>query len=488
MKKTLVCAVALTLGLTASAHGADPFGDVPAGHWAYDSIEKLAAAGVIDGCGAGTFGGAKLMTRYEMAQIAARAMAKGANVDKLAAEFADELDALGVRVANLEKKADAVKIAGEIRFHYADSKNNKLKEKYAYEGERIEAVDTSASVLRSRLWFRGQINDDWTYTGMVENRQNFRNETGDEEADFQRAYVQGRLGGMDITAGRQNFILADGDLYDERADMIKASYGKKVKFTVFGGRPTGQDALFYDITGIVNTTRPVIPPEGGRLDYENISLAFTERATLNYKGFYGAAVAGKWGPLRANVGYTVFKDGDLREDSINDNVPETASFPLDDNKVWNMGLSCDITEELTFSAVYMKSSLDKVAIEGETVADFDDDGMIIGLDYKGAKANEPGSWGVYGKYYDQGRGTAMAHTMNGDHKWQGLSIDDQGSTAVSTFNSGFKGWMLGADYAFAKNIVGAAEYYDLKTKGGGGTTDVPEQKVRTLWTQLVFTF
>lgn len=42
------------------------------------------------------------MTRYEMAQIVAKAMAKGANVDRLATEFAEELDGLGVRVAALE--------------------------------------------------------------------------------------------------------------------------------------------------------------------------------------------------------------------------------------------------------------------------------------------------------------------------------------------------------------------------------------------------
>ena len=72
---------------------AGPLGwTIPAGHWAYDSISKLAAAGVIEGYGDATFGGDKLMTRYEMAQIVAKAMAKGANVDKLAAEFADELD------------------------------------------------------------------------------------------------------------------------------------------------------------------------------------------------------------------------------------------------------------------------------------------------------------------------------------------------------------------------------------------------------------
>ena len=118
MKKSLVLAMAMALGVTASAYAANPFSDVPAGHWAYDSISKLAAAGVIEGYGDDTFRGDRLMTRYEMAQIVAKAMAKGANVDKLAAEFADELDALGVRVAALEKKADNVKITGQIRWHY----------------------------------------------------------------------------------------------------------------------------------------------------------------------------------------------------------------------------------------------------------------------------------------------------------------------------------------------------------------------------------
>ena len=65
MKKSLVLAMAMALGVTASAYAAQPFSDVPAGHWAYDSIAKLAAAGVIDGYGDTTFGGDKLMTRYE---------------------------------------------------------------------------------------------------------------------------------------------------------------------------------------------------------------------------------------------------------------------------------------------------------------------------------------------------------------------------------------------------------------------------------------
>ena len=46
MKKVSIFAIAMALGVTASAYAANPFSDVPAGHWAYDSINKLAAAGV----------------------------------------------------------------------------------------------------------------------------------------------------------------------------------------------------------------------------------------------------------------------------------------------------------------------------------------------------------------------------------------------------------------------------------------------------------
>ena len=187
MKKSLVLAMAMALGVTASAYAANPFSDVPAGHWAYDSINKLAAAGVIEGYGDSTFGGDKLMTRYEMAQIVAKAMAKGANVDKLAAEFADELDNLGVRVANLEKKADNVKVTGEMRYHYVDNDGD-------VEGYKTE--------LRSRIWVNGQINDDWKYTGMIENIQILKDNAGNEDTKFQRAYVNGKLGGLAVQAGR----------------------------------------------------------------------------------------------------------------------------------------------------------------------------------------------------------------------------------------------------------------------------------------------
>ena len=78
--KTLLTAasfIVMQTVLPLDAYAANPFADVPAGHWAYESINKLAAAGVVEGYGDGSFRGDRLMTRYEMAQIVAKAMAQG---------------------------------------------------------------------------------------------------------------------------------------------------------------------------------------------------------------------------------------------------------------------------------------------------------------------------------------------------------------------------------------------------------------------------
>ena len=421
MKKSLVLAMAMALGVTASAYAANPFSDVPAGHWAYDAVNKLAAEGVVDGYPDGTYGGDKLMTRYEMAQIVAKAMAKGANVDKLAAEFADELDSLGVRVANLEKKADNVKVTGQVRYHYAD-----------YGGD----LSGHDNALRSRIWVNGQINEDWTYTGMFQNIQDFTdNDNEEEDLTFQRAYVEGRLGGLDVTAGRYNMFLVNGNLYDTRVDGIEASYGNDVKFTAFAAKPTDMDDTFTFDNG--------------------------DEAGAKYEKVYGAKVDAKLGVVNATVGYTEYNDGELT-------YVGNYFGDLDDNKVWNVGVSFDVAKDLTLTADYLKSNFDSIGTAHNGVQDLDDDGYVVGLSYAGAKASEPGSWGLYTNYYDQGRGTVMAHTMNGDYgDW------------------GFKGYMVGANVTLAKNIVATVEWYDLESKEFAGAS---EKDLDTLWTEVVFTF
>jgi hypothetical protein len=120
MKKlALVLVLVLAFALPVLAN---PFVDVPLNHWAYDSVQSLAAKGVIVGYPDGTFGGAKSLTRYEFAEAVAKALAfvetQGYAVagdveilEKLAIEFADELASLGVTVADLEAALGATNAA-----------------------------------------------------------------------------------------------------------------------------------------------------------------------------------------------------------------------------------------------------------------------------------------------------------------------------------------------------------------------------------------
>ena len=401
MKKSLVLAMAMALGVTASAYAANPFSDVPAGHWAYDSINKLAAAGVIEGYGDTTFGGDKLMTRYEMAQIVAKAMAKGANVDKLAAEFADELDNLGVRVANLEKKADNVKVTGELRYKYMSKKDD------ANDGQSFE------NDLRSRIWVTGQINDDWSYTGMIENTQDFHDtpNSGDEDTSFARAYVEGKIGGLNVTAGRYNAFLANGNIYDDKVDGAEVSYGDKVKVTGFAGKATEVD--------------------GG-----------------NYAG---GELAGSFGDLNLAAGYVNYKD--LNKDDIGKGL---------DNAIWYVGADYTMGD-VNLSGMYLKGDMSYNDVDEKVL---DDDGWTVGLAYKGAEATEVGSWGLFANYYDLGGQTYIAHT-----------------TDANTFDGeGFKGYGVGANYTFAKNIVGTVAYYDTESKLDSNKDD------QRVWADLTFTF
>lgn len=355
MKKTLLLAMTIAMGITASAYAANPFSDVPAGHWAYDAVNKLAAEGVVDGYPEGTYGGDRLMTRYEMAQIVAKAMAKGANVDRLAAEFAGELDSLGVRVANLEKKADNVRITGQIRYEYGDRSGDL--------GGKLGKVVKHR--LRSRIFVNGNINEDWTYTGRFQNDQNLYNSSGDDTLKLNQAYVTGKLGGAKVIAGKTDHYAGNGFIYDDTAEKIELSYGKDVKLTAYYGIPT---------------------------DY-------------GYDKMWGASVGGKVGNLSLSAGYDEFKDSKGSADAYSGGyVPAKKG---DDNGIWNVSAKYKF-DDFTLGATYLHSDVD---VYNSPYNDVDTDGYVISANYKGADKNKPGSWGLFANYYDQGAGTFVAHTM-----------------------------------------------------------------------------
>ena len=216
MKKRLL-KVAVTTALTvafAVPAFANPFSDVPAKHWAYDAVNKLAQAGIIDGYGDGTFRGDKTMTRYEMAQIVAKAMTKSLNadqkatVDALTKEFATELNNLGVKVAGLENKVNnMVKISGDARVRYFNYEDAKDYTDY-----------------RARVNFDGKISDNLKFNARLSSG-NASIENGANTMILDTANVTFNALGLTNTVGRQDIKLGNGYLMDTQMNGIATQAG-----------------------------------------------------------------------------------------------------------------------------------------------------------------------------------------------------------------------------------------------------------------------
>jgi len=154
---------------------ANPFVDVPLNHWAYDAVQSLAAKGVIVGYPDGTFGGARTLTRYELAEALAKglafveaqgyASAEDVKVlEKLAIEFADELAKLGVTVADIKAAgiANAEAIAAlekTVAKHEAFFEPLKMTGQFRVTYDKdVMPVAAGTLVDRTRLWFEAEIN------------------------------------------------------------------------------------------------------------------------------------------------------------------------------------------------------------------------------------------------------------------------------------------------------------------------------------------
>jgi hypothetical protein len=149
MRKVALSIAALLVLAVVSPAFSQPFADVPTDHWAFDAIAELAAKGLVEGYPDGTFKGDRAMTRYEMAMVVARILARVEAIkippppppvkipppevtradiqtlQRLINEFRAELAALGVRVTAVEEELAAVrarldntKVTGFAFFRY----------------------------------------------------------------------------------------------------------------------------------------------------------------------------------------------------------------------------------------------------------------------------------------------------------------------------------------------------------------------------------
>lgn len=218
MKKIMALAAAAALTAGVSALAANPFSDVSTDDWAYQAVSDLSDQGVVEGYPDGTFKGERNITRYELAQIIARLMAKEdqlsaeqrATLDKLAGEYADELSNLGVRVSNLEKKAGNLYWSGDAKMWYIN--NSKETRADTWKG-------------RMRIKVRGQVNDSTYVQGRFKNQMDFK---GDNSSDttMDWLYVNHSFGDANVTLGRMPVTIYDGFMFDSTLKGAKLAYGK----------------------------------------------------------------------------------------------------------------------------------------------------------------------------------------------------------------------------------------------------------------------
>ena len=241
MKKQFAAIFAATavLGVT-TAFAANPFSDVTPDSWAYQAVSQLANAGIVNGYPDGTFKGQNNITRYEMAQMVAKAMAnqdranaeQQAMINRLADEFSNELNNLGVRVARLEDRVGNVKVTGDARLRYQD-----------------EEKGNSKFDARARVQFNAKVNDRTdAVVRLTSGSFELGNASKTATASVDRAYVNHKFGErVSVKAGRFGQMIGAGLAYDDAFDGVQFNAGNdKVNF---------QAAYGYGIAGDTLSTR-----------------------------------------------------------------------------------------------------------------------------------------------------------------------------------------------------------------------------------------
>ncbi len=411
MKKTLVSALtaALVVGAASTTFAAaNPFSDVPSDHWAYDAVSQLAADGVIEGYGDTTFKGDKNITRYEMAQMVAKAMAKtnvGGNdkalIDKLAAEFADELNNLGVRVSNLERNADMVKWNGEARYTYTSAR---------YEKADGTTSKTNNDEMLLRLEPSAEVNSNWHVKARLDAGTNMKSDsafdnsgTNSDQVKLQRIWAQGDYKNFSVQLGK----FPDVTNYDkalmlnDQMSGAAVTFGNKLQATVMAGR--------IDIT---KDTGLGIAANG------DDDAANLQSLALTYNLGKATGTAAYYHMNTANFKTTADYSKNAAEDTFG---------------AWEVAGNYRFSKNVALGGAY---------IDNNKADAYNKSGMVQ-LDYKGASKANVGSWGAYVAYRHIGKYASIDPNTDG-------------------VQNNTKGWEIGTQYTLFKNVQAKAIYFKGK--------------------------
>ncbi|WP_127069327.1 MULTISPECIES: putative porin [unclassified Veillonella] len=301
MKKQLaVLAATAVLGVT-SAFAANPFSDVTPQDWAYQAVAQLASQGIVNGYPDGTFKGQNNITRYEMAQMVAKALVRQDRVDaeqnaiinRLANEFSAELNNLGVRVATLENKVGNFAFTGDARLKYEGSHTT---ENAYVNNEDSETDKRSKFDYRARVQFEATVNDNTKAVVRLATGDKEFGAAGNPETTLDRVYVQHNFGKYaTATVGRQDLVIGSGLTYDGAFEGAQATVGKdKLNATVSYGYMVDGDLADLSREENAQTTSYQLNAKLGKhVDAKGYYVQYHGDKSVNY---FGGAVDTHFGP------------------------------------------------------------------------------------------------------------------------------------------------------------------------------------------------
>ena len=426
MKTKVLAALVATMAVGATcAFAANPFVDVPTDSWAYKSVVELADAGIIQGVDGSYFQGDRNITRYEAAEMTAKAMAhmdkasveQRALINKLADEYADELNSLGVRVANLEKKVGNVKLTGDarIRFQHQNG-NDDYRNDHSWD-------------YRFRVRANAQVNDRTTVTyGISTGDLNFGDNSAASGADDDNgdtftddAKVDYNFGGdhWNLSVGRTDTYILGGD------NAYGFQYGD-----VFDRAELKYTSDHFAATAGYGKFKEGYAADDADAEVVGNGLLGVKTGYGELEGFFGG---GRAAGSAVGVYYNDFSGG-------------AKGFKADD--LWGAYTSLNLGKWNAF-ANYEKISNDVT----------DDPEVWIGkLTYGSADSETRGTWDAWVEYINSDRGALLGGATN---SWRDDSVLDN-----------VKSWGVGIDYTLAKNVVlTAAQTFATEAKHGSDDPD-----------------
>ena len=461
MKTKVLAALVATMAVGATcAFAANPFVDVPTDSWAYKSVVELADAGIIQGVDGTYFQGDRNITRYEAAEMTAKAMAhmdkasveQRALINKLADEYADELNSLGVRVSNLENKVGNVKLTGDARIRYRYQNGNDSKE------------NDESWQYRVRLRANAQVNDRTKVTyGISTNNHSFGNDgtaDGSDSQDSNDTYtdlanVDYNFGGSnwDLMAGRYTYVLGGPNAYG--FNYGDAFDGVQLKYTNNHFRATAGYGKFKEGGATQTKHNGVVVPNY----YQNA------QSLVGVKTGYGE-LEGLWDKVAAGVYYNDFDYSQNGSYDANGVWTETPGKHTADD-LWGAYAKFNFGKDWTLLANYERVSDAYVTSKAKK----DDADVWIGkLQYGNASFAAPKSWDAWVEYINADEGGYLGGSANG---WRFNDYDN------------IKSWGVGIDYTFAKNAMfSVVQSFASDYKNDSGLKD-PEEQTRA---QFVFVF